>query len=327
MSRGDPRQRFESYILQPTPLSAANQCVPVLRGNRVALPHLLRRVRRDTDVARESREAVAIDDFGEVIHGRYGYHKYPGERKTKCTHAAGYASSMQTDRAERLKWARERAGFTSPRDAAKRHRWNENTYKAREGGLRDYGVEEAKEYAKAFGVSWIWLVSGDGDSEAPTAVPVMGRIGAGATIEPDFDQVPPEGLYEVDLPFPMPGEMIGLEVDGESMLPKYEPGDVIVVWKGQRRDTTSFLGELAAVRTEDGRRYLKTIMRGAKRGLYRLESFNARPIEDVQVAWVGEINVIVPARQVRRISAHSKAVATRKHAAKERETTGMKRLV
>src|ERR1700735_1317720 len=31
------------------------------------------------------------------------------------------------------------------------------------------------------------------------SVPIMGRVGAGATIEPEHEQVPPEGLGEVDL--------------------------------------------------------------------------------------------------------------------------------
>ena len=32
------------------------------------------------------------------------------------------------------------------------------------------------------------------------SVPIMGRVGAGATIEPEHEQVPPEGLGEVELP-------------------------------------------------------------------------------------------------------------------------------
>src|SRR5438105_4027590 len=31
-------------------------------------------------------------------------------------------------------------------------------------------------------------------------VPIMGRVGAGAVIEPEYEQVPPEGLGEVELP-------------------------------------------------------------------------------------------------------------------------------
>src|ERR1700720_3939857 len=56
------------------------------------------------------------------------------------------------------------------------------------------------------------------------SVPIMGRVGAGAIIEPEHEQVPPEGLGEVGFAFPLSEETIGFEVSGDSMLPKYENG-------------------------------------------------------------------------------------------------------
>src|SRR6201995_974463 len=57
------------------------------------------------------------------------------------------------------------------------------------------------------------------------SVPIMGRVGAGAVIEP-YEQVPQEGLGEVELPFSIGEETIAFEVAGDSMLPKYENGDI-----------------------------------------------------------------------------------------------------
>ena len=74
--------------------------------------------------------------------------------------------------------------------------------------------------------------------------------------------MPPEGLGEVELPFPIDEETIAFEVAGDSMLPKYENGDVIVVFREQRHPLSSFYGEEAAVRLKTGERYLKTIERG-----------------------------------------------------------------
>src|SRR4030088_3819981 len=54
------------------------------------------------------------------------------------------------------------------------------------------------------------------------SVPIMGRVGAGAVIEPEHEQVPPEGLGEVELPFLIAGETVAFEVAGDSMLLKYE---------------------------------------------------------------------------------------------------------
>src|SRR6478735_9367356 len=38
------------------------------------------------------------------------------------------------------------------------------------------------------------------------SVPIMGRVGSGAAIEPEHEQVPPEGLGEIELPFPIAEE-------------------------------------------------------------------------------------------------------------------------
>jgi repressor LexA len=140
-------------------------------------------------------------------------------------------------------------------------------------------------------------------------VPVMGRVGAGAVIEPEHEQVPPEGLGEVELPFPVSEETIAFEVAGDSMLPKYENGDVIVVYREQRHPVSSFYGEEAAVRLKTGERYLKTIERGKSPTLVNLTSFNAKPISSVKLEWIGEICVTLPRGQIERLRARAAARA------------------
>ena len=146
------------------------------------------------------------------------------------------------------------------------------------------------------------------------SVPIMGRVGAGAVIEPESEQIPPEGLGEVELPFPISEETIAFEVAGDSMLPKYENGDIIVVYRDQRHPLVSFYGEEAAVRLKSGERYLKTIERGKSASLVNLTSFNAKPINGVKLEWIGEICVTLPRGQIERLK--SKAARTRKAAAK-----------
>ena len=141
------------------------------------------------------------------------------------------------------------------------------------------------------------------------SVPIMGRVGAGAVIEPEHEQVPPEGLGEIELPFPISEETVAFEVAGDSMLPKYENGDVIVVYRDQRHPLASFFGEEAVVRLKTGQRYLKTVERGKSPNSVNLTSFNAKPINGVKLEWIGEICVTLPRGQIERMRAKSAARA------------------
>lgn len=137
------------------------------------------------------------------------------------------------------------------------------------------------------------------DQLQTSTVPLMGFVGAGAEVEPDFEQVPEDGLDQVEVPFPLPAEMIALQVRGDSMLPMFDDGMVIIVYREQRRATESFFGERAVVRTAEGRRYIKTIIKG-EGATVSLLSWNAQPIQNVHAVWIGEIFTFFPANSLRR---------------------------
>jgi len=189
-----------------------------------------------------------------------------------------------------------------------------------ERGERKLDEDSIRVAADAFGVTREVVLA------EQTPIRVMGRIGAGGTIEPDFEQVPPDGLYTIDLPFAVPDGIVGFEIDGISMLPVYRPRDVILVWEEQKRPTYDFIGEEAAVLTDRGMRALKEVQRGRSQNLYNLHSHNAQLIEDVRISWVGEIYIVVKAKQI--ASAHrSNAVAAQRQAERRaRETEGMDEL-
>lgn len=140
----------------------------------------------------------------------------------------------------------------------------------------------------------------DGPKEqSGTIVPVVGLIGAGGQIEPEYEQSPPEGLDQIWIPFELDDDLIAFEVKGISMMPVYREGHVIICYKEQKRPIDFFYGVDAAVTTSDGRRYLKTIIKnGSNIDLY---SFNADPIPNVKLAWIGEIFAAMPRSAVRRI--------------------------
>jgi repressor LexA len=140
------------------------------------------------------------------------------------------------------------------------------------------------------------------DEPSSAEVPIMGYLGAGAEVEPDFEQVPPEGLDQVLLPFPVPDDMVAFIVSGISMMPVFRPGTVIVVYREQKKPIESFYGMEAAVRTAEGRRFIKTITKGSRPGTVTLTSWNdPMPIEDQKLEWIGEIFAVLPPAALRKV--------------------------
>lgn len=123
-------------------------------------------------------------------------------------------------------------------------------------------------------------------------VPVVGKIGAGGSvIFEDFgndEQVrrPPDTV----------GELIGLEVVGDSMLPKFDPGDIIYISRDNDGVDPADIGAVCACRLVSGETYLKQIVRGSRPGVFTLRSYNAADMEDREVEWATPVRAITPAR-------------------------------
>lgn len=61
--------------------------------------------------------------------------------------------------AERLRTAREKAGFPSAAAAARHHGWGEAAYRHHENGTRAFGIEQGVQYAAAYKVAASWLLA------------------------------------------------------------------------------------------------------------------------------------------------------------------------
>jgi hypothetical protein len=195
---------------------------------------------------------------------------------------------------DRLRFARKQAGFKSARSAALAHGWPESTYRSHENNNainRNYGYDDAVKYGRAFRRDPLWLLFGDRFKDRQIQqLPVIGYVGTGAVVEPVDDHLQGAGLDTIPAP-PDVRDGIGLIVRGTSMMPRYNPGD-IVICENIERDLTSLIGRECYIQLADGKVYVKKLRRGSEPGRFTLVSHNAEDIEDVQivraypVAWV-----------------------------------------
>lgn len=122
-------------------------------------------------------------------------------------------------------------------------------------------------------------------------VPLEGEIGAGGVIayfkedhETEYVPRPPLAI----------GRIMALRVSGDSMLPKYEAGDVVFIRRDHDGVLPEYLGRYCAVHLTDGGTYLKRLASGSKEGRYTLQSLNAADMPDVEVVWASPVIYVMP---------------------------------
>jgi hypothetical protein len=201
---------------------------------------------------------------------------------------------MATTRGDRLRIAREKH-FKSARLAGKAMGMAVSTYGAHERaeapGGRDYGPDEAKKYARRFGVTPEWLLTGrepfpTGDIEPPPKARVVGYVGAGA--EAHFYSVDPGDLDEVEAPTGSNESTVAVEIRGDSLGSFFNRWHVF--YDDVRRPVTpDLIGELCVVGLEDGRILIKQVQRGRTEGLYNLISQAEPPIRDAAIEWAAKV--------------------------------------
>jgi hypothetical protein len=167
--------------------------------------------------------------------------------------------------------------------------------RAESPGGRDYGPDEAKRYARRFGVTPEWLLTGrdpmrpgDPNEPEPPRVQVVGYVGAGA--ETHLYEVGQGGLDEVDPPTATE-DTVAVEIRGDSLGQFFNRW--LVFYDDVRRAVTpDLLGELCVVGLTDGRVLVKQIQRGHTEGTFILASLADKPIVDVAIQWAAKVNSI-----------------------------------
>jgi len=194
------------------------------------------------------------------------------------------------ERHQRLKLARELAGFESGASAVRALGVPYATYASHEGGWRGIKDGELKQYARRFKVPFPWLAHEIGElkgQSAPSTV-IVGKIGAGNDIMPIDDHAPGAGLDEIDLPPGAPPNAVAVKIEGNSQYPRYFNGE-LVFYTRDHIPPAELVGRECVVQLADGRMMLKILRRGSRKNLFNLESWNAPTLEDAQVEWAAPV--------------------------------------
>lgn len=143
--------------------------------------------------------------------------------------------------AERLRFARERAGYASAKAAAAAMGVSSATYIQHENATRGLPANRAERYARFFHTTPEWLLYGRGpapeNAPAPTNglqrvsrfVPVVGSVQAGAWAEILDDPPDPEDLVPIYLPGFEGASLYALRIHGPSMDMFYPDGSLVIV--------------------------------------------------------------------------------------------------
>lgn len=152
-----------------------------------------------------------------------------------------------------LKTIRKTRGLTQA-EVAKHIGISQNNYSYWENGKVKIDNDSLKKLADYFNVTVDYLLGRD---EVPSSgrgvkVPVYGEIAAGIPIEAiediiDFEEITPE--------LAATGEFLALSVKGDSMSPRIQSGDVVII----RRQETVENGEIAAVMVNGDSATLKRV--------------------------------------------------------------------
>lgn len=206
-------------------------------------------------------------------------------------------------RAERLREARIARGYETAAAAADAFGWNRNTYASNENGNAPFSYRKAKDYAGAFGVRPEWLYDAAGGMRPevePGYVPIVGMVGAnpeGIVLfalgqEPtDLAPIPPGGTEQAR----------ALRVAGHSMRGVADDGALIYFEDQRTPPTPDMLGHVVVVETDADEVLVKRLLRGARPGLYDLESVAGPTRHDARLRWAAHITAIIPPYQARRI--------------------------
>ena len=156
---------------------------------------------------------------------------------------------VMNERHERLRQARQQAGFRSAQAAADALGVSGSTYRAHENGQNDFSLDEAAVYARKFNADPIWIMTGEHVAGGAFTNPQVDSPNAmlRGAVEGQGIKIPLYGraVGGVDGEFEMNGSLLGqvlappslagikgvyaVQVAGTSMYPRYDDGETCFV--------------------------------------------------------------------------------------------------
>ncbi|MEI7608308.1 MAG: S24 family peptidase [Rhodospirillaceae bacterium] len=145
--------------------------------------------------------------------------------------------------------------------------------------------------AQAFSVNEWWLRTGDGARSS--RLQVIGRLSAGEEWTTLQETVADAKYIDFDLGRE---DFFAIEVQGASMSPAYRDGDIVICSRRQisdlrNVDPAQFRRRDCAVKTADGRGFLKNVIPGRSEGVFTLRSYNPDypDIENAALQWIAPV--------------------------------------
>ena len=186
---------------------------------------------------------------------------------------------------ERLRERLRQLGWTQTELARRSGVSKELVRKYASGAVENPRGDILPKLAKALSIDVLYLEHGV--QLKKMSIPVVGYVGAGERFYPETLRDEPIEIQADDL------DLFAVTVRGNSGLPVYKPGEVVVCSRAAGASENAFLNCDCVVSLPTGEAYLKKVVRGGPAGTYTLLSYNGDAIENVRVEWVAPVVMVL----------------------------------
>lgn len=192
---------------------------------------------------------------------------------------------------KRIREKREAIGMTQEELASKLGYKNKSSIAKIETGANDIIQSKVVEFANILGTTVAYLMGWDEPtpSRKGVIINVLGRVAAGIPLEAIEDIIDTEEISEE---MAKTGEFFGLQIDGDSMEPKFSKGDVVIVRKQNDAESGDIV--IAMVNGDDAtckrlKKYQEGIALISTNPAYDPIYFSNKEIEEKPVRIIGKV--------------------------------------